>query len=258
VTDLPKHVAPCQLSASRQRLHLRNRLTRMRGSLLSILMALALLTGTGCAGAHTGAGTTASAPAPTAIPAGTMLFRSDWTHGVPSDWHLTRGWTLAHSELQSSTADNLSLALPYQPPVPNYAVEFRVLVLSVPAAGGYFALTADPANGKDGYRAAVDDLLPQSTHVFALHPQINVTITPADPPEGATGQVTNQVLDFEHDWIWRTYRVEVLGNHATLWVDQHRMSYSWSANTQNLSTGPMRFECGLVALRVADFRVIAL
>ena len=101
-------------------------------------------------------------------------------------------------------------------------------------------------------------LLPFDTHVFALHPQINVVISPATPPEGATGQLTNQVLDFEHNWIWRTYRVEVMGNYATIWVDGHRLSYAWSANTKTLSTGPLQFDCGLVEMHISEFRVIAL
>ena len=160
--------------------------------------------------------------------------------------------------LQSSTSEDLSLTLPYQPPVSNYAVEFRLLVVNVPQAGGDFALNVPPSVSSDGYRAAVDDLLPYSTHMFALHPQINVTITAAHPPEGDTGQLTNQVLDYEHDWIWRTYRVEVQGNYATLWVDGHRMPYAWSANTKTLSTGPLQFECGGVELRLSGFRVLAL
>jgi hypothetical protein len=196
-------------------------------------------------------------PTPTGIPAGTVLFQSDWTHGL-ADWQPTKGWTQVNGVLQSSTSQDLSLTIPYQPHVSTYAVEFRVLVVNVLKGGGYFALAVSPSAGRDGYRAAVDDLLPFDTHRFALHPQINVAISPATPPERATGQLTNQVLDYEHDWIWRTYRVEVVGNYATIWVDGHRMSYTWSANTKTLSTGPLQFECGLVEIRVSGFRVIAL
>lgn len=230
---------------------------RIRRVFLTALVSMLAVICASCGSSSAQTKAPSGTPTPTGIPAGTVLFQSDWTHGL-SDWQPTKGWTLVNGILQSSTSEDLSVTIPYRPHVSNYAVEFRALVVNVPKAGGYFALDVPPSSGSDGYRAAVDDLLPFDTHMFALHPQINVVISPATPPEGATGQLTNQVLDFEHDWIWRTYRVEVMGNYATIWVDGHHLSYAWSANTKTLSTGPLQFDCGLVEMSVSGFRVIAL
>src|SRR5438034_7396549 len=47
----------------------------------------------------------------------------------------------------------------YRPVVPNYAVELRLQVVRVPEDGGFFTLSADPMPGRDGYDAAVSNLL---------------------------------------------------------------------------------------------------
>ena len=217
-------------------------------SLVALLSVLILLCA-GCGGSPPPSGQAT----PVGTPAGTLLFQSDWTHGI-ADWKPTQGWTLTNGVLQSSTGDNLSLTLPYQPSVSNYAVEFRLLILDVPRSGASFALDVPPSNGRDGYSAGVADLLPDKVNLFARHPQINVLINPAHPPGSGGGEY----LDFEHHFEWRTYRVEVRGNTATIYADGHRYAYGTSEDTQTLSTGPLQFECATVQLQLAWFRVYAL
>lgn len=215
------------------------------------LLSMVILLCTGCGGA--GSKASSSTATPIGTPGGTLLYQSDWTNGF-ADWKPTQGWTLINGVLQSSTADNLSLTIPYQPTVPNYAVEFRLLIVDVPRSGASFALDVPPSAGRDGFSAGVADLLPNKVNLFARHPQINVLINPAHPPGTGGGEYQ----DYEHHFEWRTYRVEVTGNTATIFADGHRYAYGTSEDTQTLSTGPLLFECATVQLQIASFRVYAL
>lgn len=224
---------------------------RSRQCKLSLVALLSILTLV-CAGCG-GSPLPSDQATPIGTPPGRLLFQSDWTHGL-EDWKPSAGWTLTNGVLQSSTADSLSLTLPYQPSVSNYAVEFQLLIVSVPRPGGSFALNVPPQSDSDGFSSGVSNLLPAYIHQFARHPMINVLINPANK----VGTAGGEYQDYEHQFKWHTYLVQVTGNTATIFTDGHRRAYGTSQDTSTLSNGPLQFECAAVQLQLAWFHVYAL
>src|SRR5438874_891729 len=78
---------------------------------------------------------TATPSVPT-LPAGTVLYQADWSHGF-GGWQVTGGWKAMNGYLQSDGSNNISITAPYRPAVPNYAIEVRLQVVSVPKNGGF-------------------------------------------------------------------------------------------------------------------------
>lgn len=191
-------------------------------------------------------------PKPTGAPPGTILFQSDWSHGL-NGWQATPGWTVVGDYLQSDLADDRSLTLPYRLAMSDYAVEFRLQVVNVPKDGGFFMLNADSSKVKDGYQAHILNLLTANKHIFAIHPLSEVLI---EPLNDQMADDASQVFDFEPGPDWRTYRVEVQGSLVQFLVDGHRVSRARSAKTATLSNGPIHFQSGNAALRVTDFKVM--
>ena len=192
-------------------------------------------------------------PSAPAIAAGTVLYQADWSHGF-AGWHVTGGWKAINGYLQSDASSNISITVPYKPIVPNYAVEYRLQVVRVPVDGGFFTLSADPLPGKDGYNADVSNLLKPGHTTSGLAPQLELMINPRTSMDAASVQVH----DYEPGSDWRTYRVEVYKWHAVFLVDGARNSQAVTTKTDYLSNGPIHFTCGMVILRVSNFRIIAL
>jgi hypothetical protein len=190
-------------------------------------------------------------PSTPAIPAGTVLYQADWSHGF-GGWQVTSGWKATNGYLQSDGSNNISITAPYRPTVQNYAVEIRLQVVSVVQIGGFFILSADPMPGRDGYDATVDSLLTPGLTSGSLAPKLSLAIDPLSSTDDF------QIHDYQAGSDWRTYRVEVRGPVATLLIDGARNSQALSDKTSYLSNGPIRLKCGLVILRVSDFRIIAL
>jgi len=120
-------------------------------------------------------------PTPTSLPKGTVLYRADWSHG-PSGWQSSPSWKLTQGYFQSDTGMNATLTAPYMPTVPNYAIEVRLQVVSVPHGSGSFLITADRAAGKDGYQASVLDIREGPRPDFS-HPQAQIYIDPLSSME---------------------------------------------------------------------------
>jgi len=190
-------------------------------------------------------------PSAPAIPAGTVLYQADWSHGF-GGWQVSGGWKAMNGYLQSDGSNNISITSPYRPTVPNYAVEIGIQVVSVVHVGGFFILSADQLPGKDGYDATVSSLLTPGLNSGSLAPKLDIEIDPLSSMEDF------QIHDYQVGSDLRTYRIEVRGPVATLLVDGAKNVQAASDSTSYLSNGPIRFKCGLVILRVSDFRIIAL
>src|SRR6185312_14732204 len=98
--------------------------------------------------------TTPAQPTPTTLPPGTLLYQSDWSHGI-AGWQVSTGWKINHGVLQSNSSKGNVITPSYIPTVPNYAIEVRFQIMSIPKSGGNVAVIADKAPGKDGYTAGI-------------------------------------------------------------------------------------------------------
>ena len=193
-----------------------------------------------------------ASPTPTSIPANTVLFQSDWSKGLDA-WKTTSGWKVKNGSIESDLSDKLSLTLPYQPTVANYAVEYRLQVVSVPKDGGQFQLVADQQATGDGYSADVLGLLTPGPHPHYIHPLAEMLIEPGDSMESDP-----QLLDYEPTADWHVYRVEVQGRRASFLVDGRAISRASSTRTDSLSRGPIHLLSHGAILRVSSIRVLTL
>jgi hypothetical protein len=195
-----------------------------------------------------------SSPTPTSLPAGTVLYQADWSHGL-TGWTGAQGWKVVQGQLESDNSGSATFTIPYQLSVSDYAVEIRVQVVrTVPPYGGHYEIVAPKEPGKDGYYAGVLDLKAPGPHPFGLHPQSNVYLDPLD--HMATGSGIPQ--DYEPGSGWHTYRVEVRGNEASLLDDGTQIGSATSEQTDVLSNGPIEFSTQLVILRVSEVRILTL
>jgi hypothetical protein len=195
-----------------------------------------------------------SSPTPTSLPAGTVLYQANWSHGLAGSPG-THGWKVVQGHLESDTSGSATFTIPYRPTVTNYAVEVRIQVVrSVPPYGGYYEVVAPKLPGKDGYHAGILDLKAPGPRAFGDHPQSQVYLDPFSD----AGQGSGMPQDYEPGSGWHTYRVEVRGNEASLLDDGTQLSSVSSQQTDALSNGPIEFNCSLVILRLSDVRIITL
>ena len=197
-----------------------------------------------------------STPRPSLSPTpstGTVLYQADWSHGL-AGWQASEGWKVMNGVLQSNVGSKLSITIPYEPTIPNYAIEFRLQIVNVPENGGFLTLSADPAARKDGYVATIFNLLKPSPRTSGLAPQLTTLID----PENHMDTEDAQVRDYDPGSAWKIYRVEVSGPHVVFIIDDARLSQAVSTKTDTLSQGPIHFLCGGVVLRISNFRIVAL
>jgi hypothetical protein len=193
-------------------------------------------------------------PTPTPLPAGTVLYQADWSHGL-TGWTGAHGWKVVQGQLVSDSSGSATFTIPYMLPVTDYAVEVRVQVVrSVPPYGGNYEIVAPKLPGKDGYHAGVLDLKAPGPRPFGDHPQSHVNLDPYS--DAAQGSGIPQ--DYEPGSGWHTYRVEVRGNEASLLDNGTQIGSVSSQQTDVLSNGPIQFNCALVILRVSDVRILTL
>src|SRR5260370_33170199 len=94
-------------------------------------------------------------PTPTPLPAGTVLYQADWSHGL-TGWTGAQGWKVVQGQLVSDSSGTATFTIPYRPTVSDCAVEVRIqIVRAVPPYGGYYEIVAPKLPGKDGYHAGV-------------------------------------------------------------------------------------------------------
>lgn len=219
-----------------------------------LVVSLMLLLAACSAGSTLGGPTrqTHPTPTPTTLPSGTLLYQSDWSHGL-ANWHASAGWKLTHGFLQSDASNDSSLTSPYMPAVSNYAIEVRFQIVSVPVDGGYFVVTADRVQGKDGYSAGIANFLKPGPHSEFANPAVQAYIIPIDSMDSSM-----VVSDYEPGFVVRTYRVEVQGAQVKFFVDDLRKSFATSSQTSILSNGPIRLKASKAIVRVFSVRMTAL
>ncbi len=202
---------------------------------------------------------TSSSPRPQSTPTatvapGTVLYQADWSHGL-AGWKGPSGWSVVQGDLQADSNDLISITAPYQPTVANYAVEARLQVVRLlHPEGGSFSLFASQVPGKDGYQAGVSRLMGPGPRPNGSNPQLQIYIEPF----GAMAPGSFHPNDNDPGTQWHTYRVEVRGNAASLFVDGNGFTTVSSTQTATLSNGPLGISCGMIVLRVSSFRILAL
>ncbi|WP_201364036.1 family 16 glycoside hydrolase [Dictyobacter formicarum] len=192
-------------------------------------------------------------PTATPVPAGTLLYESNWSSGL-DHWSASPGWKLLGKNLQTEPMDNLSLTIPYQPKVPNYVVEARLQIVHVASNGGNVLIRADKQPGKDGYRAGILNLLSTSVRPNGSHPQVQADIDPF----GSMDRDSFEVMDYEPGTQWHTFRIEVSGDRVSLLIDDKSISDAISTKTDTLSEGPIHLTGSRVILRLSSIRITTL
>jgi len=222
-----------------------NKIYRLHCGLILILSLFFLSCSSGSA-PQTGATPTVTQHVATAQ----LVYTADWSKGL-DEWKPSKGWKVVKNYLETQVLPDLSITLPYTPKTPDYAIEFRLQVVSVPANGGHYRLAAAKDGEKDGYTAEVLGLLAGDSHTYAVHPLMETLIEPQEN----MGSAQPQVFDFEPGDEWRTYRVEVRGPRVEFLVNERRMSGATSIQSKQLSQKQITLECSRIVARVSDFRV---
>lgn len=229
--------------------------------MLSILMSAFLLLLAACS---SGTPTTPSAspstsrttiaqatPTSPTIPSGTVLYQSNWSHGLDG-WRGTAGWKVVQGMLQSDLSNGNVITSPYMPTVANYAIEVRFQIVNVPQNGGYFTVTADRTQQKDGYTVGILGFLGPGPHSQFANPEVNSYIDPLNDMD------SRPVLsDYEPGTVWHTYRVEVQGPQVSFFIDGLRKSFATSSQTDFLSNGPIHLKVALAVVHISSVRIVA-
>ncbi len=227
----------------------------MRYMLRTLSLVALVLTLVGCSsgGAQTRAAPAAT-PTPThpSIPSGTVLYQADWSHGVAAFGN-PPGWKVVNGMLQSDLSDSNTLTLPYISADPNYVIEVRFQIVSVPKDGGYFVVNADRKKGKDGYNAGILNLLGPAAHNEFANPQVQVFLIPADDMDSR--MVTS---DYEPGATWHTYRIEVQGSEVSFKINGVGKSSADSTVTNELSNGPFEVVSSQAVVNVSSISITAL
>ena len=200
------------------------------------------------------AGASHPSPTPARVPAGTVLYQADWSHGL-SGWTQVQGWKVVQGQLESDSSDSATFTIPYKPPVSDYAIEIRLEIVRLLSQIGAssFDIFAIKAPGKAGYQAGVSNILGSAPHPMAAHPQAQVLLDPFDYTGGVGNGLPNA---FYPQPGWQTYRVEVHGNEAIFLVDGAQVSSATSQQTNTLSNGPLGLSSQKIVLRVSSVRVL--
>lgn len=161
---------------------------------------------------------------------------------------------MVQGQLESDSNDSAIFAIPYKPPVSDYAIEIRLEIVRLLSQTGAssFDIFAVKAPGKAGYQAGVSNILGSAPHPMAAQPQAQVFLDPMD-----FGGVGNGLPNaFYPQSGWQTYRVEVHGNEAIFLVDGAQVSSATSQQTDTLSNGPLGLNSQKIVLRVSSVRVL--
>lgn len=197
---------------------------------------------------------TLAAPTPTptkqSVPAGTVLYHTDWSQGV-AGWKMPGSMAAKASKgkLQVTCGDNATMFANYRPAVADYAIEVPIQIMSVASSGGgTFNLIGQQSPGSDGFVAGTASLEKK----FPFHGQIDTYV---DPSEHSTtfynadySPGTNQVI----------YRVEVQNGVVSLFVNGARHGQAASTVTNDLTTGPLGLSCGNIVLNIGPLTITAL
>ncbi len=220
-------------------------------SLLSLISCASNTSSTQPQGQQTKVSATPTVPtSPTpSVPKGTVLYRANWSHGMDG-WQGPKAWTTVGGQLVTKSVATTSIVVPYKLSVANYAIEARVQFaqMLVNIHNG-FIIYANEQPGKDGYQAQM--------YQFALRG------AGMDAPgyiDIATDKLiisTFQQHDFQPGSSWHTYRIEVMGDQATLYVDGTESSTS-TTQEDAISNGPLGLTGWGIDLRISSFVITAL
>jgi len=196
-----------------------------------------------------------SSPTPTHVPAGTVLYQANWSHGL-AGWPVVQGWKVVQGQLESGSSGSAEFTIPYKPFVSDYAIEMRLEIVRLLSqiGGSSFDIFAIKAAGKAGYQAGVSNILGSAPHPMAAHPQSQVILDPFNY-SGLGNGIPNA---FYPRSGWHTYSVEVRGNEATFLVDGAQICSAYSQLTNVLSNGPLGLSSQMIVLRVSNVRILAL
>ena len=222
-----------------------------RSVLITLLSGLCVLSLVACTENAPQEKATPTATFQKATPEPQVLFEADWTKGLKA-WQVVGGWKVKEGYIESDLGSGLALTLPYQLTMEDYAIEFRLQIVSVPKNGGGFQVVADRQAEKNGYTADILNLLAPGYHGFATHPLSEVLLDPEDAM-----QADAQVRDYEPSDLWRLYRVEVKGPRVNFFIGENRVSSAISSQTTHLSNGPIHFFSHAAILRVSSFLVLS-
>jgi hypothetical protein len=162
---------------------------------------------------------------------------------------------VTNGAIESSTADGLSVTIPYQPPPGNYTVEIDLQLVNVSQQGGSYTLVVPASSTADGYFAGVVNLRP-GPRPYADHPTIITMLQPhADQDTTPGGDLP--VADFEPKDIVRTYQFQIDGPSVSLSVDGHFFVVAASTKSAPLATGPLKVAVSGAQVRITAIRVYA-
>lgn len=154
-------------------------------------------------------------------------------------------------QLVTNSLTTTSIVVPYRPAVANYAIETRVQFAQVLVnIHNGFTIYANDEPGKDGYQAQVYQLALRGAGM-ASPGYVDMATDHLDMSAGF------QQLDYQPGASWHTYRIEVVGDQATLFVNGTQISRSISQENA-ISNGPIGLTSWGFALRVSSFVITAL
>ncbi len=183
------------------------------------------------------------------IAKGTVLYSANWSHGLDG-WQGSKVWTTVGGQLVTRSLTTTSIIVPYRPTVANYAIETHIQIaqMLVNKHNGLI-LYANDEPGRDGYQAQIYQLALRGAGM--------------DPP-GYIDVSTDRLIPstFEpHDYQpgnrWHTYRIEVVGDQVTLFLDGTQISRSIT-QLNAISNGPIGLTSWGFDLRVSSFVITAL
>jgi hypothetical protein len=218
-----------------------------------VLLVLFAACSTGNAGPQATAPRVSPTPTVPVVPAGTVLFRADWSHGL-SAWGNQHGWKLVNGMAQSDVSIGNALTVPYLLTVRNYIIECRFQVVNVPRTGGYFIIKAPHLPNKDGYTAGILNLYAPGARTSPYgNPEALIYLDPLDDMQARMAPI-----DYDPGSNWHTYRVQIKGPAADLFIDGSDSSTAVSEKDDSLSTGPLQVISSLAVVRISSVTITAL
>jgi len=198
--------------------------------------------------------TTPVQPIATPLPAGTVLYQADWSHGL-SQWQASGGWQISQGQLEVAANGLSKFIIPYRPTVPNYAIEVRLEIVSlIQGEGGYWTVFGQKQPGKDGFQAGALGIKGSEERMSGSHGEAIVYFDPLT----AMGPGVGLPDDYDPGFKWHTYRVEVFENSVRLRDNGVSLVYGSSVDSDFISNGPIGLECERLVLRIASIRVLSM
>ncbi len=187
------------------------------------------------------------------VPAGTVLYKANWPLAV-GRWQLGKGWTMTSDGLQSMSTDVADALAPYQPTIPNYAIDVRFRALRVLQHGGEFTVIALKTPTQDGYVGGVLGVVELKPHPGTAQSQLLLSPSAASQGKTATFSAPN---DYYLGEQWHDYRVEVKKDSVEILDNGTSIGQIYTVSDA-ASSGPIGIESNNLAIQVSSFIITAL